>query len=143
VLTSLEHFLWRVIFFHLNRLGQSDLLRKLLEWVTSLKFFKLNARVLVEELVNAHVAAANPHLELVLSESHLHALRSKLVDASLLAKEHDFEFVAVREVVHEVGKADVHRIVLNRDVHLHLRFQVHAVDFEGVDFFGLVANLVE
>ena len=115
----------------------------LLQRVPSFDLSKLNSRVLVQELINAHVATADSHSQLALSEAHLHTLGPKLVLAGGLAEEHYLQLVAVRVVVHEVGELDVHGVVLQRDVNADLRLQLHAVELDGLYLLGLVSDLLE
>ena len=68
-------------------------------WVLPLKFFELNWRVLVEELVQRKETASDSDLDLVLDTLDGNALCAKLVDTLRLTHEHDLELLPVRVVV--------------------------------------------
>ena len=84
--------------------------------VLTFKFLKLSGSVLVEELVQGEVAAANSDLNLVTNASDHHALGAELVSALGLAHEHDLELLTVRVVVDVLRKFLVDGVIFDRDV---------------------------
>ena len=100
----------------LNGLCQSKFLCELLKRIPSLEFLQLDRRVLVQELINAHIAAANSDAQLALRYPDFDAFRAKFIDTCGLSEEHDFESVPIREVVDEIGELLVHGILLDWNV---------------------------
>ena len=84
--------------------------------VLTFEFLKLSWSVLVEELVQGEVAAADSDLNLVTNASDHHSLGAKLVSAFGLAHKHDLQLLSVRVVVDVLSQFLVDGVVLDRDV---------------------------
>ena len=86
--------------------------------------------MLVQELVDTHVASADPDLDLVLFDSHSDFLCAELVGALALPHEHQLKFIAIRVVVDELCNAAIDCIIFDWDVDGYAGFQIDDVVFE-------------
>ena len=86
--------------------------------------------MLVQELVDAHVASANSDLNLVLLDSHIDALSTELVHTRALSHEHEFELVTVGVIVDELSDATIDEILFDRYVNSDSGLQIDDVVFE-------------
>ena len=99
-----------------DSLLDGNLLSESLEWVVTLKDLELTWSVLVQELVNGEESTANLDEDLASLDLDHHATGAELVDALRLAHEHDLQLLAVGVVVDVLGKLQVDRVGLDRDV---------------------------
>ena len=97
--------------------------------------------MLVQELVNAHVASAHSDLNLVFLDAHVDLLGAELVDALCLAHEHQLQLVAIWVVVDELCHLLVDLITLDWHVDGNSCFQVDDVVFESLSLNFKVADL--
>ena len=97
----------------LNRLLDRNLLSKPLQWIAPLNLLELNRRMLVQELVNAHVATAHTDLNLVFLDTNVDFLGTELVYTLCLAHEHQLQLVAIWVVVDELCHLLVDLIALD------------------------------
>ena len=104
-----------------------NLLAEPLDRILALQFLKLDWSVLVQELVNGEVAAANTNLYVVLFDLDSNSLCAKLVDALGLTHEHDLEFLTFGVVVDEFSQFAINLVLLDRDVDSNALLQVHDV----------------
>ena len=102
-----------------------------LQRIASLQFLKLDWRVLVYELIDRQIAAANANLDATFLDSHIDLLRAKGIDALALSHEHDFQLVPVRIVVDELGHLLIDRIILEWNVDCNSCLQVYDVVLES------------
>ena len=86
--------------------------------------------MLVQELIDTHVASADPNLDLVLFDSHSDFLGAELVGALALAHEHQLQFIAIRIVVDELRNATIDSIFFDWDIDGYTGFQIDDVVFE-------------
>ena len=120
---SVEAFLWGAS-RRVESPREGQILAKTLQRVALLDFLQLYRRVLVQELVHTHVAAANSNLDLVLLDPYGDTLRAEVVNTLALPHEHHFEFVAIRIIVNELSNLLVDRIFLDRHIDRDFTLQV-------------------
>jgi len=111
--------------------------------VLALKHLQLSGSVLVEELVEGQVAAADLDLNLVTDAHDADALAAELVHAVALTHEHDLQLLSVRVVVDVLSKLLVNRIVLNRDVHGDARLEIDDVLTQSLNFVLAFLHLLK
>ena len=99
-----------------DSLLDGNLLSESLEWVVTLEDLELTWSVLVQELVNGEESTANLDEDLASLDLDHHATGAELVDALRLAHEHNLQLLAVGVVVDVLGKLQVDRVRLDRDV---------------------------
>ena len=92
--------------------------------VFSFHFAQFVRSVLVQELIDAQVAAANSDIDLLVVNAHMNTPRPELVNSLGLAKEHNFQFLALRVVVDVLSKSQVNVVVLDRDINRDSLLQV-------------------
>ena len=124
-----------------ERLLDGDLLAESLKWVSSFQLFKLDGRVLVQELVDGEVAAADLDLNLVTFNLDHDTARAELVDTFRLAHEHDLELLAVWVVIDVLRQLFVRWAVLNRDVDGDASLEVNDVRLESFNFHFTVPQV--
>ena len=100
---------------------------QLVERVSTLELLQLSGSVLVQELVQTEVAAANLDLDLVAHAPHIDSLGAELIHALGFSHEHNLELLTIRIVVDILSKSLVDDVVLDRDVDSDARFQVNNV----------------
>ena len=71
-----------------NTLLDSHFLTEAFQGVPLLQLCQFNRRMLVQELVDGHVATTDPDLDLVLFDPHVDAFGAELVDAFAFTHEH-------------------------------------------------------
>ena len=125
----------------LNRLLDRNLLSEPLKWIAPLNLFELHRSVLVQELVNAHVASAHTDLNLVFLDAHVDLLGAELVDALCLAHEHQLQLVAIWVVVDELGHLLVDLITLDWHIDSDSCLQVDDVVLESLSLNLKVTHL--
>ena len=113
----------------LDALCQGQLPGEFLQGISPLDFLELNHHVLVQELIDREISAADSDLKLAFAEANLDSLGSILVLAGRFPLEHKLELVAIREVVDEVSQLAINRIIHDWDIDSDLSLEVHAVDF--------------
>ena len=94
---SLTDFLASESLLDCNSLGEA------LQGVLTLKLFKLDGRVLVEELVEGKIASSYTDIDLILVNFDVDLLGAELVDTLRLPHEHNLKFLAVGVVVYVLG----------------------------------------
>ena len=103
--------------------------------------FELCGGVLVEELIDADIAAANADHDFILSYSYLDALGTKLVNPLRLSHKHDLKLVSVGIIIDIVCDPAIHNIILDWHIKCNLLLEVKDVDFESFNFLGEVPHL--
>ena len=93
-----------------------NFLTESLQRVLSLELLELSRRVLIQELVQGEVAAANSDFDVVLLDLDSDSLGSKLVDALRLAHEHNLELGPLGVVVDEFSELSVDWVLLDWNV---------------------------
>mmetsp|Transcript_885 Transcript_885/g.1361 ORF Transcript_885/g.1361 Transcript_885/m.1361 type:complete len:201 (+) Transcript_885:250-852(+) len=101
--------------------------------VLALKHLQLSGSVLVEELVEGQVAAADLDLNLVTDAHDADALAAELVHAVALTHEHDLQLLSVRVVVNILSELLVDRVVLDGNVDRNARLQIDDVLAQRLD----------
>ena len=86
--------------------------------------------MLVQELIDAHVASADPDLDLVLFDSHSDFLGAELVGALTLPHEHQLKLITIWVVVDKLCNAAIDCIIFDWHVDGYTGFQVDNVVFE-------------
>lgn len=85
--------------------------------VSSLDFFDLGSRVLLDEVVNVHEATADTDLEVVaLLNFDVDTLLTEAVHTLRLSEEQDLHFFSLRVHVDEVGKTLFDDVALFGDI---------------------------
>ena len=97
--------------------------------------------MLVQELVNAHVATTHTDLNLVLFNTDVDLLGAKLVDALCLTHEHQLKFVAIWVVVDKLCHLLVDLITLDWHIDGNSCLQVNDVVLESLSFNLKVTHL--
>ena len=86
--------------------------------------------MLVQELIDTHVASADPDLDPILLDSDVDFLGAELVDALALPHEHQLKFIAIRVVVDEFCNTAIDSIIFDWYVDGYSSFQIDDVVFE-------------
>ena len=111
----------------IDRLSQRYFLTEPLEWVSTLQLSELVWCVLVQELIDTHVAASDSDLNLVLLDPHVDFLRAKFIHTLTVSHKHYLQFISVRVIVDKFGHFKVNGVVLDRHVDCYTRFEVNDV----------------
>ena len=96
--------------------------------------------MLIQELVNAHVATTYANLNLILENTHVDPLRAKVIDTFVIAHEHDFELLSIWVVIDEFCDALVNRVSLDWYVDSNFGFQFDNVILEDIVFHFKFSN---
>lgn len=100
----------------------------------TVKFFELEGRVLLKEILNVEEATSNLDLELLTFDLDHYFSGTERVLPKGVTQEHNFEFLAIRVTVDELSESQVHWIRFYWDIEHGSRLEVHDVPFESLDF---------
>ena len=125
----------------LNRLLDRNLFSESLQWIAPLNLLELHRRMLVQELVNAHVATAHTDLNLVFLDTNVDFLGTELVYTLCLAHEHQLQLVAIWVVVDELCHLLVDLIALDWHIDSDSCLQVDDVVLESLSLNLKVTHL--
>ena len=129
--------------FTFNGFSDGDLLRKPLERVSPLKLLQLQRRVILQELVDAHVAASHSNKKLAFRLAYLDPFRAEFVDAGALAQEHDLQLLPVRVVIHKIRQFHIDRVILDGHIDGHFGLEIDGVDAQRLNLRLLVPDLLK
>ena len=99
-----------------DRFRHGYLLCESLHRIIAFQLLELHRRVLVQELVNRKVTAADPNADPVLVDLDVDTLATELVNTLGLAHKHDLKLLAVRVIVDVLSDFLVNLVALNWDV---------------------------
>lgn len=118
----------------LNCLCHGDLLLEAFHGVFALKFLELNGGVLVQEFVNAQVAAADSDVDLIFVDFDADTLAAEVVNTLGFTHKHNLKLLAIRVVVDVLSNLFVDLVIFDGDVNCDSRLQVNDVVAEDLDF---------
>ena len=127
----------------LNSFLKSNFLTEAFKRISSLEFFELCWRELVQEFVNTKVPTTNSDLYLILLDTDVDFLGAEFIHACALSHKHDFELITIWVVVYEFGHFKVDRIIFDRHIDGHSDLQVDYVTFEGLIFELKITDLFQ
>ena len=125
-----------------DRFRHSYLLCESLHRIIAFQLLELHRRVLVQELVNRKVTAADPNADPVLVDLDVDTLATELVNTLGLAHKHDLKLLAVRVIVDVLSDFLVNLVALDWDVDGDTRLQVNDIVAKNFNLLvGLLAPL--
>ena len=125
-----------------DRFRHGYLLCESLHRIIAFQLLELHRRVLVQELVNRKVTAADPNADPVLVDLDVDTLATELVNTLGLAHKHDLKLLAVRVIVDVLSDFLVNLVALNWDVDGDTRLQVNDIVAKNFNLLvGLLAPL--
>lgn len=86
--------------------------------------------MLVEEFINAHIAATHTNLNFVLLDAYIDSFGAEVVDPLVISHKHHLQLVAIRIIVDKLSHALVNLIALNRHINCYSGLQINDVVFE-------------
>lgn len=110
-----------------DRFRHGYLLCESLHRIIAFQLLELHRRVLVQELVNRKVTAADPNADPILVDLDVDTLATELVNTLGLAHKHDLKLLAVRVIVDVLSDFLVNLVALDWDVDGDTRLQVNDV----------------
>ena len=127
----------------LESFWHTNFIRVLFKWVSLLNFLELNGSMLVQKLVNTHVATADPDLNLVFLDTNCHSLGAKIVHALANSHHHDLKLVAIGIVVYKLSNSHVNGIVLSGNINLNFSLQINDVILQHFYFNFWVTHALQ
>lgn len=122
-----------------DRFRHGYLLCESLHRIIAFQLLELHRRVLVQELVNRKVTAADPNADPILVDLDVDTLATELVNTLGLAHKHDLKLLAVRVIVDVLSDFLVNLVALDWDVDGDTRLQVNDVVAKN---FNLLVGLL-
>lgn len=121
----------------------SNLFAKSLQGVLSLKLFKLDRSVLIEEFIYTEVSSSNSDLDAVVFNFNCNSLGSKLVYSLSLSHKHDLELSPLWVVVDKLSQFFINDIILDRNVDSNPLLQINDILLESLNFTLSILQLFE
>lgn len=126
-----------------NCLLDGDFLAEPLQWIFSLKLFELGGCVLIQELIERKVAAANSDLDIIFLDFDCYSLGAELVYAFGLAHEHDLQLLSLGVVIDELGEFAIDWVLSYWNVDGNSLLEVNDVLLESVDLQLRIFELLQ
>ena len=127
----------------LNSFLKSNFLTEAFKRISSLEFFELCWRELVQEFVNTKVPTTNSDLYLILLDTDVDFLGAELIYACAFSHKHDFELVTIWIVVDEFSHFQVDRIIFDRHIDGHPDLQIDYVTLKSLIFEFKISDLLQ
>jgi len=118
----------------LDCLSHGNLFLEAFHGVFALKLLELDRGVLVQELVDAQVAAADSDVDLLLVNLDADTFAAEVVNTLGFTHKHNLQLLAVRVVVDVLSNLFVDLVIFDGDVNRDSRLQVDDVVAENLNF---------